>query len=121
MISIIAKWTILEGKRQQALSALRILADEVLEKEPFVLMYTIHTPDFSATSFPTPPVNEVVFFSVFTDQEAFQKHLHGPVFKDWSREYKHLFLCNDGNLFVISEFLERQAGYVRQQMVTVDE
>lgn len=118
MISIIAKWTILDGQRERAIPALRELAQRVQDEEPFVLMYTIHTPDFNLTSFPTPPQDEVVFFSVFTDHEAFQKHLNGPVFQDWLKQYQDLFLSNDGNLFVISEFLDRQAGHVRAALVT---
>ena len=81
-------------------------------------MYTIHTPDMSATSFPTPQPNEVDFFSVFTDYAAFQQHLNGPVFQAWAHQYKEFFLTNNGSLFVIFEFLQREAGFVRAQMLT---
>ncbi|MFN0108135.1 MAG: putative quinol monooxygenase [Blastocatellia bacterium] len=118
MISIIAKWTILEGKREQAIPALQDLAKQVEEGEPFVWMYTIHTPDLTVTNFPTPPANEVVFFSVFADHDAFEKHLNGPIFQNWFKQHSSLFLLNNGNLFVISEFLDRQAGYVHKEMLT---
>ena len=120
MLPIIARWTILEGKREPALAALRELAKEVEEREPFVPMYTIHTPDFTQTSFPTPQADEVIFLSGFDDEEAFQKHFKG-LFQDWLSKYKDLFLTNSGNLFVISEWLHREAGFIRQFMVTSGE
>jgi quinol monooxygenase YgiN len=118
MKMIIAKWTILEGKRDQALAALKVLEHEVKTKEPFVLMYTINTPDFTLTSFPTPPKNEVIFVSAFTDFAAFEKHLNGSVFQGWLKQYSNLFLTNNGNLFVISEWLHREYGYIRKEMAT---
>jgi quinol monooxygenase YgiN len=118
MISIIAKWTILQGCRAPALAALAVLAREVEQQEPFVLMYTIHTPDMSAPSLPTPQPDEVDFFSVFTDQAAFERHLKGPVFRNWAAQYQQYFLTNDGGLFVIAEFLRRETGFVRAQMLT---
>jgi quinol monooxygenase YgiN len=118
MITIIAKWSILEGKTAEALAALKILEQEVKDKEPFVPMYTINTPNFKLTSFPTPPPTEVIFVSAFDDFAAFEKHLNGPVFQGWLKKYIHLFLTNNGNLFVVSEWLERQFGYIRQSMVT---
>ena len=118
MITIIAKWSILEGKTTEALAALKILEQEVKDKEPFVPMYTINTPNFELTSFPTPPPTEVIFVSAFDDFAAFEKHLNGPVFQGWLKKYIHLFLTNNGNLFVVSEWLERQFGYIRQSMVT---
>lgn len=118
MNMIIAKWTILEGKRDKALAALKILEKEVRTKEPFVLMYTINTPDFTMTNFPTPPANEVIFVSAFESLAAFQKHLKGPVFQDWLKKYKKLFLTNNDNLFVLAEWLHREYGYIRPEMVT---
>lgn|SRR5215813_3196323 len=118
MHMIIAKWTILEGKRTKAIAALKILEKEVRTKEPFVLMYTINTPDFQMTNFPTPPENEVIFVSVFASKQAFQKHLNGPIFQNWLKKYKGLFLTNNDNLFVLAEWLKREVGYVRPQMVT---
>jgi quinol monooxygenase YgiN len=120
MISIIAKWSILPGKHDAAIAALRDLAERVRIQEPFVPMYTIHVPDFTLTSFPIPPQAEVIFFSVFDSREAFEIHLHGPVFRDWLAEHRDLFLFNGDNLFVVSEWLSRQAGFVRPSMVTCD-
>lgn len=118
MVSIVAKWSILPGKHAQAVAALQDLASRVELQEPFVSMYTIHVPNFEAASFPIPPEADVVFFSVFDNEAAFQKHLQGPVFRDWLAEHKDLFLFNNDNLFVVAEMLDRKAGFVRQSMVT---
>jgi quinol monooxygenase YgiN len=115
---IIARWTILDGKRDEAIAALGELAQAVEAEEPFTWMYTIHTPDLTQGNLPTPPENEVIFFSVFEDADAFQKHLNGPVFQDWVAKYLDLFLVSHDYLFVLAEYLDRQAGFVRDQMVT---
>lgn len=119
MLPIIARWSIVEGKREEALAALDELAKLVEEGEPFVPMYTINTPNFSpeVTSFPTPAANEVIFVSVFDDYAAFEKHMNG-IFHVWLEANKQYFLLNNGNLFVVSEWLTRQAGFIRQSMVT---
>ena len=119
MLPIIARWSIAEGKRAEALAALAELARLVEAEEPFVPMYTIHTPDLSGavTSYPTPAANEVIFLSVFDDYAAFEKHYKG-LFQTWLEANKQFFLLNNGNLFVVSEWLTRQAGFIRQSMVT---
>lgn len=120
MLPIIARWNIAPGKREEALLALSELARIVEEQEPFVPMYTIHTPNLSTpgiTNFPTPSDSEVIFLSVFDDAESFQKHITG-VFHDWLEKNKQYFLLNNGNLFVIGEWLTRHAGFIRQSMVT---
>jgi quinol monooxygenase YgiN len=119
MLPIIARWSIAKGKRPQALKALKELASLVEREEPFVPMYTIHTPDVSGqvTSFPTPAENEVIFLSVFDDYAAFEKHMNG-VFQTWLTANKQYFLLNNGNLFVVAEWLTRHAGFVRPSMVT---
>lgn len=119
MLPIIARWSIVEGKRAEALRALDELVKLVEAEEPFVPMYTVNVPNFSPelTSFPTPAANEVVFLSVFDDYAAFEKHLNG-LFHTWLEKNKQYFLLNNGNLFVVSEWLERHAGFIRPSMVT---
>jgi quinol monooxygenase YgiN len=119
MLPIIARWSIAEGKREEALRALDELARLVEQHEPFVPMYTINTPNFSSdvTSYPTPAANEVVFISVFDDVAAFEKHMNG-IFHTWLEANKQYFLLNNDSLFVVSEWVTRRAGFVRQSMVT---
>jgi quinol monooxygenase YgiN len=117
VISVIARWSIVRGRQAEAREALRRLAVEVYEREPFVLMYTIHVPDLEVTSYPTPPELAVMFFSVFSSHGGFLTHLRSQLFRDWMDAYQHLFLVKNGDLFVTSEFLSRQAGFVRPEMV----
>jgi quinol monooxygenase YgiN len=117
MLNIIARWTI-AGDRDAAIAALQELAAEVEAGEPGTWMYTIHTPDMTGHNLPGPSPDEIVFFSVFADANAFQEHLNGPIFSGWRAKYLNLFLTNAGNLFVLAEYLDRQTGFVRDQMVT---
>lgn len=119
MLPIIARWNIAEGHRDEALKALSELAILVEENEPFVPMYTIHTPAASGelTSFPTPADSEIIFLSVFDDYAGFQKHMNG-IFHTWLEANKQHFLLNNGNLFVVAEWLTRHAGFIRHSMVT---
>ena len=113
MFSIVAKWWIVPGREDDAVAALDTLAGEVEAREPFTTMYLIHT-SIVEGSRPPPPPNEVVFVSGWPDRAAFQKHLDGPVFRDWIAEHLDLFLTDDGGgLFVTAEFIDRQAGFIR--------
>lgn len=120
MLSIVAKWWIVPGKEDEAVAALRQLAAEVEAQEPFTLMYLIHTP-VEEGSRPPSPRNEVVFLSSWADRAGFEKHLDGPVFKDWIAQYLDLFMTGDsGDLFVTGEFLHRQAGFIRPEALDID-
>jgi hypothetical protein len=82
----------------------------------------VHSPNFGppVTNFPTPSTQEIIFVSVFDSFEGFQKHMNG-VFKEWLDRCKDLFLLNNGNLFVIGEWLNRFAGFIRPNMATPDQ
>jgi quinol monooxygenase YgiN len=117
-ISIVTKWWIKDGCRDEAIPALAILAEQVCKKEPFTAMYLIHT-SVAEGSQPTPPSNEVIFVGTWVDRAAFNEHLNGPVFQDWAKQYKKLFLADDsGGLYVAAEFVERRAGFIRESQVT---
>lgn len=113
MLSIVAKWWIVPGREVEAVDALTKLASAVEQHEPFTSMYLIHTA-IEEGSRPPPPPNEVVFVSGWPDRAAFQRHLDGPVFKQWIAKYLDLFLTDDsGGLFVSGEFIDRRAGFIR--------
>jgi quinol monooxygenase YgiN len=113
MLSIVAKWWIKPGCEAEAVAALSVLAEQVEAGEPFTTMYLIHTA-VQDGSRPTPPSNEVVFVSGWPDRAAFEKHLEGPVFKEWLASHLDLFLTDDsGGLFVTAEFIDRRAGFIR--------
>ena len=122
MYSLVAKWTMQQGKEEAALAALRDLARQVQSDEEDTLVYLVHLPDMSQASLPTPCNLEVLFFEVYKDKNAFLAHVTGPTFTSFVREHLDLFLStsstsengtNVKNPFVIVEFLERQAGFIR--------
>lgn len=118
MISIVTKWWIRQGCEEQAIPALSELADQVRDKEPFTAMYLIHTSIVDG-SLPTPPSNEVIFVGTWDDRAAFDKHLAGPVFRDWLSQNIDLFITgNDGSLYVSAEFIDRKVGFIRQSHLT---
>ncbi len=116
MYPLIAKWTILPGNEAKATEALTKLAQDVQENEPGTLLYMVHIPNFKEKSLPTPPAGEVVFWEVYTDQEAFFTHVNGAIFQEFVKTYGALFL-NDFNtpsqVFMTTEVLTSIAGFTR--------
>jgi quinol monooxygenase YgiN len=113
MYSLIATWTILPGKEQQAVTALQRLAGQVQQTEPDTWGYTVHTPDFTQANLPTPPTGEVVFFEIYKDEAAFKAHVSGPTFTAFVKEHGALFLSNNGAPYVTVNFMKRHAGFIR--------
>jgi hypothetical protein len=69
---------------------------------------------------------EVAFFEIYRNKAAFEKHVTGPVFKNFVKRQKRLFLCmqiedKDGEKiswpYSTVEFLTRQAGFIRPEAV----
>jgi quinol monooxygenase YgiN len=121
MISIVTKWWIKEGREDAAKLALADLAQQVKEEEPFTAMYLIHT-SIVEGSLPSPAPNEVIFVGTWTDRAAFEKHLVGPVFKDWlALHIQNFIVNNDGSLYVNAEFVDRFAGFIRPSQITPEE
>lgn len=130
MYSLVAKWTMKQGKEKTAIAALKRLARQVQKTEEGTLVYLVHTPDLSQGSLPTPSNLEVLFFEVYKDKNAFLAHVTGPVYTKFVDAHKDLFLCassksEDGETvvspFVIVEFVKRQAGFIRQGEMAAEE
>ena len=128
MYSLVAKWTIQQGKEEAALTALSDLARQVQAHEADTLIYLVHVPDLSQASLPTPCNREVLFFEVYKDKNAFLAHVTGPTFTTFVREHLDLFLSTTSTSengtkvktpFVIVEFVERQAGFIRSAATEV--
>ncbi len=128
MYSLVAKWTIKQGKEEAALTALSDLARQVQAHEADTLIYLVHVPDLSQASLPTPCNREVLFFEVYKDKNAFLAHVTGPTFTAFVREHLDLFLSTTSTSengtkvmtpFVIVEFVERQAGFIRSAATEV--
>jgi quinol monooxygenase YgiN len=119
MYPLTAKWTILPGNEAKATEALKQLAKDVQANEPDTLLYMVHVPNFKEKSLPTPPAGEVFFWEVYKDQEAFFKHINGPVFLNFVKTYGELFL-NDFNtpsqVFMTTEVLIQLGGFARTDL-----
>jgi quinol monooxygenase YgiN len=117
MYPLISKWYIVPGKKKEALAALKEVAGFVKEREPDTLVYTIHIPDFSQPNLPTPPEGEVIFFEVYRNEAAFQKHVNGPTFKTFVKKHGHLFLNSNKQPYTSLEIMKDVAGFIRPEMV----
>lgn len=115
MYTLISKWTILSGKENEAIELLKELALKVKEKEPDTWVYMVHTPDFSEINLPTPAREEVVFFEIYKDKNAFTSHVSGPVFTDFVNRHGDLFLNSNEKPYVTLEILINQAGFIRKE------
>jgi quinol monooxygenase YgiN len=127
MFPLTSVWTISEGNEDAAISALKALAKQVEQQQPGTLAYLVHVPDMSQPSLPTPTPLQVVFFEIYKDEAAFIEHVTGSLFNDFVNSNKKLFLClqvtgTDGKKiewpYTTVEFLTRQAGFVRPEVVT---
>lgn len=128
-VHLIARWTLLKGREQEGIAALKRLAAEVLASEPDTLVYSFHTPRMSDPSLPSLPASspqEVVFYEAYRDMAAFEAHVKGPVFTRFVQQHGDLFLSaadvlpgKEGSAaprspFVVLQFLDFQAGFTRQ-------
>lgn len=114
-----AKWTILPGNEEKAKTALIQLAKDVHENEPETLLYMVHVPDFKQKSLPTPPQGEVLFWEVYENQDAFLKHVNGPIFTTFVKTYGSLFLSDFSNppqVFMTTEVLTQIEGFSRKAL-----
>lgn len=116
-VSLTSQWFIQPGREAEAFAALERLALDVREGEPDTLTYLVHAPiapDSGLQSLPPSDPSSVLFFEVYRSADAFQRHLHGPLFTAFVEEHGGLFVAANGKPFVFVEFLSRRAGFVRR-------
>jgi predicted enzyme related to lactoylglutathione lyase/quinol monooxygenase YgiN len=128
-VHLIARWTLLKGREQEGIAALKRLVAEVLANEPDTLTYSFHTPSVGDPALPSLPASnpqEVVFYEAYRNKAAFEAHVKGPTFTRFLQQYGELFLSpadvlpgkNDPSAprspFVVLQFLELQDGFTRQ-------
>jgi quinol monooxygenase YgiN len=117
MYPLISIWTILPETRAEALAALTNLAVQV-QSEEGTWIYTVHTPNLTELNLPTPAADQLVFFEVYENKDAFTAHVSGPIFTGFVQKYGHLFLNQDGSPYLTVEFMNRIAGFVKPIAVT---
>jgi quinol monooxygenase YgiN len=104
--TIFARLTIKDGKEDEALEALKKMAAGVDEKEPGTLAYVIHR------SLDNP--SEIVFFELYTDDEASKAHRGGESMRAFGAAFGELFDASQTKI----ERLDRVAGVLRPGAAT---
>jgi quinol monooxygenase YgiN len=105
MIALFSRWKLRDGCPPQFASALDALTSAVRSQEPGTLMYSVHVPAPHPPIGPPPeyPVsndpglaqplasNDLIFFEVYRDADAYSEHLRGAVneFMSANRDYFH--------------------------------
>lgn len=103
MIALFSRWKLKDGCPPELAAALEELAARVKRGEPGTLLYSVSLPaphppigpppDYAVSYDPGLPTNghgnELVFFEVYRDAEAFSEHLRGPFseFLDGNRDH----------------------------------
>lgn len=115
MITIIAKWTILPGNEKKAVTAINTLAAFVQKSEPGTLVYLPHTINMKGFNTPKPNPGAVIFYEVYKNQAALDKHISSNAYKQFLKDYSHLFECNSDGSPVISveSLISLKNGFVR--------
>lgn len=101
MNTIIARIKIKDGKEEQALAALKKMAEGVEANEPGTLAYVIHQSKDDPS--------EVVFFELYKDDEASKTHREGDSMKAFQSGFADIFDVSQVKI----EQLDRVAGVVR--------
>lgn len=106
MNTIVARIKIKDGKEAEALEALNKMAQGVEANEPGTLAYVIHR------SVDDP--SEVVFFELYTDDEASKAHSTGDAMKAFQSDFAEIFDVSQVKI----ERLDRVAGVLRSGAAT---
>ncbi len=101
MNTTIARIKIKDGKEDQALAALKKMAESVEANEPGTLAYIIHR------SIDDP--SEIVFFELYADDDAWKAHSQGDSMKAFQSGFADIFDVAQVKI----ERLDRIAGVVR--------
>ena len=101
MNTIIARIKIKDGKEDEAIAALKKMADGVEANEPGTLAYVIHR------SIDDP--SEIVFFELYQDDEAAKAHSGGESMKAFQSGFADIFDVAQVKI----ERLNRVAGVLR--------
>jgi uncharacterized protein len=130
MIALFSRWKLKAGCPPELSAALEHLATAVRDREPGTLLYSVHLPAHCPPIGPPPEYavshdpsavgsaerNELVFFEVYRDAEAFSEHLRGSV-RDFMRDYRHHFFTPwQGHPRPEVVYLDPQSLFVRSAL-----
>lgn len=136
MITLISRWQVKNGVTPELRAALDGLADTVAAAEPDTLAYIVNVISANPldadgqprrpprTTLPDQDQNEVVFFEVYSDADAFARHLAGAPYRTFVAKYlSHFYEDPDRSGFplAVTEFLTRRSALVRPEAVSPGE
>lgn len=116
MYTTIARWYVKDDRLDEARTALSALAAEVLANEPSTWAYVVHAGEDG--SLPPSSPDEIVFFEVYANHQAFLDHVSGPVFTNFLAAHGDLFQgapLAEGTPFVQAQNIDRIGGFVRSE------
>jgi len=122
-VHLTSTWFIKKGCEEEAFKALSDLASSVYANEPNTLIYFVHRqypPNPDLISKPPVEPSTVVFFEAYRDAQAFLEHVNGEIFTQFVKQYGNLFIQENNGPFTFVDFLQLQAGFVRQFVVVSD-
>jgi quinol monooxygenase YgiN len=116
MYTTIARWYVKDDRLDEARTALSALAADVLANEPSTWAYIVHSG--MDGSLPPSSPDEIVFFEVYADHQAFLDHVTGPVFTKFLAAHADLFQgapLAEATPFVQAQVIDRIGGFVRPE------
>lgn len=128
MISLISNWMLLDGCPPELKAELDILADKVMRAEPNTLMYLVNLqapgpldPYNNPIEPPPDPIplakqKQISFLEIYADEFAFSRHVNGPVFQAFLKEYGKYFRQDPnrpGWPTTDNAFFARVSGFIR--------
>lgn len=121
-VSLTSRWFIRAGCEVEVASAVTQLAGRVQAEEPDTLIYLAHMPCGDTVDLQSLPPSEpglLLFFEMYRNPQAFVRHVHGPIFRQFVQQHGSLFVRTDrGGPYTTVEFLSRHAGFIRPTQVT---
>jgi uncharacterized protein len=100
-VSLTSQWFIRPGYVDEVKEAVKKLAADIAANEPDTLTYLVHIPwdttnpaDALQSLPPTTPTL-LLFFETYRGAEGFRKHVQGPQFKQFVKDYGHCFISSD--------------------------
>ena len=129
MIYLISRWELLDGCPTNLKCELDCLGDKVRQVEPDTLMYLVHLqapgpldPYNNPLEPPPSPIpvaeqKEVIFLEIYKDEVAFSRHVNGPVFQAFLKEYGKYFKPDPdrtGWPITKNDVMTRISGFIRE-------
>ena len=134
MIALLSRWKLKDGCPPELKQALEQLTADVRSQEPGTLSFAVYLPapyppigpppDYEVSKDPEVLVprehNELIFFEVYQDAEAFSAHLRGPATK--FRYEKRDFFVTPWQGYPRPEvlYLDPQSAFVRSALIPAE-